>query len=522
MTRPPTPDAAHTVGCAPAAHSAPHRRWSGPAAWLAAGTGGDLPAGIGYTAAAVAAFGLALSFAFVCAEYPIDWAEGRVFDTARLILEGSPLYCDIDRLPCADLTYPPLYSALVAGLEMVFGVGFRTGRAVSFAALVWILVSLYRIARAQFDERSALAAPAVFLFFIEVCFFAGVLRPDVLSLALVLAAIDVLIRRPTVGGAVCSAFLMLLGLFTKPHSLAAVFAACVFLALRDRKRLVAFVTVGMAGGALIFGLGQLLTGGRFVDHHLRYVMSQSNTFIQLRKVLFYGALPWAIFIAVALYHSLRALRQPLGLLPIYFLTSVAWALATGGKDGAAPNYLFELYVATSLAVAGFLHARRGRPSEAAGRLDRLAAVLLSIQVILCLGLNPWIGLERYFSNRKLWSGRETMVPALRAAPEPILVEELGVAGYTGHRLFVNSYIVTRLSNLHQWDEGPLLALLRSRRFSRVVLREAPADHPSELQRERFTPGMLQAIAANYRVSWSDGNWFVYEPREGDAPDSTTR
>jgi len=46
----------------------------------------------------------------------------------------------------------------------------------------------------------------------------------------------------------------------------------------------------------------------------------------------------------------------------------------------------------------------------------------------------------------------------------------------------------------------------------VVLREAPADHPSQPQRERFTPRMLEAIAAHYRVSWSDGNWFVYEPR----------
>jgi hypothetical protein len=61
-----------------------------------------------------------------------------------------------------------------------------------------------------------------------------------------------------------------------------------------------------------------------------------------------------------------------------------------------------------------------------------------------------------------------MVPALRAAPEPILVEELGMAGYTGHQLFVDSFVATRLSNLHRWDEGPL------------------------------------------------GNWFVYEPRQGGA------
>jgi len=81
---------------------------------------------------------------------------------------------------------------------------------------------------------------------------------------------------------------------------------------------------------------------------------------------------------------------------------------------------------------------------------------------------------------------------------------------------VDSFVATRLSDMHRWDEGPLLAMLTEGRFSRVVLREAPADHPSPLQRERFTPRMLETIVAHYRVSWSDGNWFVYEPRQGGA------
>ena len=191
-----------------------------------------------------------------------------------------------------------------------------------------------------------------------------------------------------------------------------------------------------------------------------------------------------------------------------------WALATSTGAGAAPNYLLELYAATALASASFLGELRDKPWDQAVRLDRMAAAALSIQVVLCLAVNPWLGLERYRSNEKLWSSRETMVPQLRSAPEPILVEELGVAGYTGHRLFVNSFVVTRLSNMHQWDEDPFLAFLRRGGFSRVVLREAPADHPTELQHERFTPRMLEAIATHYRVSWSDGNWFVYEAREG--------
>ena len=119
-----------------------------------------VPPLVGYAMGAVAACGLALAFAFVCAPYPIEWAEGRVFDTARLILQGEPIYCDIQVLPCADLTYPPLYAALVAALARVFGLGFGIGRAVSFASLLWALVSLYRIARIRCDRWPALAAPA--------------------------------------------------------------------------------------------------------------------------------------------------------------------------------------------------------------------------------------------------------------------------------------------------------------------------------------------------------------------------
>src|SRR5215468_7353186 len=99
---------------------------------------GFIPPLVGPAMAGVAAFGLALALAFVCAPYPVEWAEGRVFETVRLMLAGSPLYCDMRVLPCADLTYPPAYSAVVAALGRIFGLGFTVGRAVSFAALLWI------------------------------------------------------------------------------------------------------------------------------------------------------------------------------------------------------------------------------------------------------------------------------------------------------------------------------------------------------------------------------------------------
>ncbi|TMA23800.1 MAG: glycosyltransferase family 39 protein [Deltaproteobacteria bacterium] len=285
-----------------------------------------VPPLVGYAMGAVAAFGLALAFAFVCAPYPIEWAEGRVFDTARLILQGEPIYCDIQVLPCADLTYPPLYAALVAALARVFGLGFGIGRAVSFASLLWALVSLYRIARIRCDRWPALAAPAVFLCFVEACYFAGLLRPDFLSLALVLCGIEVLLRKTSVSGAVASALLTLLGLFVKPQAFAAVFAMTVHLAITDRKRLMAFAAVGAAGGAAIVVAGEILTGHRFLAHHLWYVVSPGHSWAQLGPVLFYGALPWTVFFAVALYQSLREGRSDF--VSIYFFASLAWALVS--------------------------------------------------------------------------------------------------------------------------------------------------------------------------------------------------
>src|SRR5207248_4130265 len=102
---------------------------------------------------------------------------------------------------------------------------------------------------------------------VEACFFAGLMRPDFLSLALVVAGIEVLLRSPSPSGAVGSALLVLLGLFTKPQALAAVFAICVYLVIVDRKRLLAFVAVGAAGGASIVVLGEILSGRRFIAHH---------------------------------------------------------------------------------------------------------------------------------------------------------------------------------------------------------------------------------------------------------------
>src|SRR5262249_38084291 len=185
-------------------------------------------------------------------------------------------------------------------------------------------------------------------------------------------------------------------------------------------------------------LGEALSGARFLHPHSRYVVYPSHTLAQLGTVLFYGALPWMMFLCVALLHSLRALWQrPPGLVPIYVLTSLLWAIPTAAGAGPAPNYLFQPYVPPRRASAAFLHGLRGRPQGEGGRIDRLAGALLSIQIVVCLALNPWIGLEHFLSIRRLWSNRDALMAALRSAPEPILVEDLGVAGYTGHRLFVD-------------------------------------------------------------------------------------
>ncbi len=151
----------------------------------------------GRPGALLAAYSLAYALLFVGSRYPFEYLEGVLVDAARRILDGTPLYCDISKVPCVLLPHPPVYVGVVAALGKVLGLSLGLGRLVSFASLLATLGLLYRLARQQVSARAALLAPALYLVFVEVGYFSALMRPEPLALCLELAALLVLLGPPS-------------------------------------------------------------------------------------------------------------------------------------------------------------------------------------------------------------------------------------------------------------------------------------------------------------------------------------
>jgi hypothetical protein len=462
----------------------------------------------------VAGSTLAYALLFVLSRYPFEYLEGVLLDAARRIASGAPLYCDIaTELPCVLLPHPPVYVGVVAALGKVFGVSLGLGRLVSFAALLGTLALLYRIARQQVGARAAVLAPALYLVFGEVGYFSALMRPEPLALCLELAALLILLGKPSTLRSVAGALLLVIALYAKPNLLAGPMAITLLLARRDRRQVAVFIVTGVVASALVLFGGDRLSGGFFIKNHVVAHADRVYALSQFLRILWYGALPWLPLLAGAVALAAREVKRRAFDFPlVFFLVALVWCVLSGSIKGAAAYYYLELYAATGLLLATrieALSAAADGATESFFSFRRLLRAAVWVQLALSLVVNPLIGTERYGSYLRLWQNAPALLAQLRDAPGMILVEDPILAAAAERPLLAEVFMNTELAVSGRWDERPFLDRLGSGDISRVVLRETPLDKATWLQRERFTPKMLATIAEHFTLSWSDGSWFVY-------------
>jgi hypothetical protein len=462
------------------------------------------------------AFGLGYAALFTVSRYPFEYLEGVLLDAGRRILDGSPLYCDLRQVPCVLLPHPPVYIGFVAGLAKVFGLSVGLGRGVSFAALCGTLALLRSIAvRLGAGPRAALLAPALYLVFVEVAYFSALLRPESLALMIELAAIRLLLEEPRWARSMGGAALLVVALFAKPNLLAGPAAITLVLAARDRRQLAPFALTGALCVGLVLFVGDRLTGGVFTQNHVLSHAGRIHAWDQFTRILWYGALPWLPLLLAATALAVReALRRRIDFAVLFFFAALVWCLYSASLQGAAAYYYLELYAATGLVFATRIEALSA-PAPVDARVEsrfsfrRVLRVALWAQLALALVVNPAIAAERYQSYLRVWNRGPELVAELAAAPGMILVEDPSAAAAANRTLLAEVFMNNQAAQKGTWDEGPMVALLTNGGISRVVLRETSIENVTWLQRERFTPRMLDAIRKNYALAWSDGSWFVY-------------
>ena len=425
---------------------------------------------------------------------PVLYGEGAVAHAALLARDGAE-FVPFTAPVFVAANYTPLFFHVVS-----LGEPFVWGRLVSVGCTLAVAAAIAWRARAA-SVLVAGAMAAAWLALAPVASWGAAVKPDLLALALTVAAVcaaDVRSVRGETRWPLAAGVLIALAISAKPTAALPALAVGVWLLGTRRAAAGAYAT----GAIVTVAIALILTPGGLTA--LR------------RHVIEHNALPWdptaaaglavigalAIGVPVAGAIVLRSFRSATGA----YLVGALGIVVLGGREGATVNYLLDLSAASTLALASV--APRLSASSVA---PALAAIQLVAGLLLLdpLGAAP----GRMVPGR--WGDPARLVAA-RTLPEgPVLAEDSGLLVAQGREPIVDDlFLWSRLAERGALDRAPLLDAIRAGVFVRVVsevdlsqLGQAPGH-----ARQRWPDWLAGAVLERYVLERRDGSLHIYRPR----------
>lgn len=462
----------------------------------------------------------------VLVSYPFDVDNSEAFlvhQGARLA-SGEFLYPPIEEFPYLVDNYPPVYPLLEAAGFVFTGPNFHWPRAVSLLSTLFTGALLawwaFMIARSR---AAAWLAALAFLSFYHVYDWSALARVDSAGVLFSILGLVVWLRG---GGIAAAAMWFSLALFTKQSLFAAPLALLCLLWNEDRRAagrlLGAMAGFGLAGWAAMLALSE----GRAYLHLVAYNQNEYRF-----RDLWYYTRHWTtlytVWGAAPLWILWRAWKDPAAvpnapenravrLLAWYALFSLGEA-ALCGKIGSAPNYLLSPVCAAAVSL-GVLYQYVKQSAAAAGR-GLLAFFLIAnaFQIVCAFhlplpGRMPWNHPLDWSYTPSAADRQAGRVAALQMGniEGPILSDRAGVPLVSGHPPVFQPFIFTQLTQQGLWDESRILDRIARREFPLILL-QFDVSQPN-WDRERFTPGFIEAVRNHYRLTRALGNNHLYAPK----------
>jgi hypothetical protein len=432
------------------------------------------------------------AFAFV-ERRPVLYGEGAVANAARLARDGVA-YIDVDAERFVAANYPPLYLHLAS-----IGDPFISGRVASIAATLLVAGLVFWVARpAGIAAAGAIAAGWIAL--APVAIWGPVLKPDLVALALTVAAVVTLDRRRDL--AALAGFALVFAAFAKPTALLPALALAAWLVWRDRASLARF-----GFGAAVAIVAAAVTV---------YLDSMPDAW---RHVVTWNALPWSAqqaalilllgLVVAGIPIAIAALgRGAVGARGAYLAGAVGVAVL-GGREGATINYLLDLCAAVMLSLAAIAPRLR---------LSALAPLALLAQLAVgTLALDPLRVVPGRVPTTGAWSDpvRQDQVRLYLRADGRYLVEDSALLVRAGIAPVVDDlFLWSRLVDSGLIDAEPIVRQVRDGRINAVIA-EADLEHLDSApayERQRWSNTLVRAILDRYRLAQQSGPLWIYEPR----------
>ncbi|MFN2520755.1 MAG: hypothetical protein ABR525_06905 [Candidatus Limnocylindria bacterium] len=491
--------------------------------------------------AAVAVFHWATA---IGADAPVLYGEGAVAHAALLARRGAEYAPSVDPRVFNAANYPPLYLRLAGA-----GDPFVAGRMVSVGCTLLVAGAIAHRARAA-GALVALALAAAFVATAPVALWGPAVKPDLLALALTVAAVVALDRaycrgtegivsgtankrmRPwaaasRVGAERARAGALSEGLAGPRSSSAGSWRPAAVAGALFALAILAKPTAALPAGALLAWVavraGRAAAAGAVVGG-VAAATAAALLLPELRPpasawlhVVSWNALPWSASSAVSLILvaalttgvavAVALIRGPArGAVDAYLAAAIGIVLL-GGREGATINYILDLAAASLLAIASIAPALRTRPWYP---LAAAAQLLVGIAV-----LNPFGLLPGPPPTTGAWSD-PSRVGIIRALPSgTVLIEDSGLAIATGREPTVDDlFLWSQLVKRGSIDPGPLLDATSQGAFVAVVSQAdlERLDAAPAFERARWDAALVEAVIARYKLDASTRGLYVYVPR----------
>ena len=500
--------------------SPPELALEGPTPALQAHLHRWLELGVGALAAVVLGCWLLIASVHVDDTYALDHTAGAWLALARYAGDGvlyPPLY---DGSSFGGTRFMPLQFVTHAGLARSTGDYLISGKLLAYASAVALFALTFVLAR-RLSGSLAVASGAVAAVVVTPTglLAATSVRGDALPVALQLGGVMLATRgsrRATAG----AAFLCALAMLSKSSALWAPLAIGLWLAVRDRRRLLLFSIcfATMLASALV--AFEVLSSGRMSDNILGLSSSglggaASIPFDGTHRFVDYGQ-RYAAAVWVLIPLSLAGLVTALGrrrpaIYHVAFLIALPLAVVELADVGASWNHLIDVEVLTTLLVAELYGATRDRSRP-----------LMAIVVLVAL---VWgIGTSFQLKERKdaadavravLGSGPsyDRRPLAKELGPEDVLLsEDPYVAVSLDHDpVVLDPFMLLRLVRDHpDWQAG-LLRRVETRHFTKIVLTRRLDPSDRWWREYHFGVPLVTAISRNYRLHRHVGRYWLYQP-----------
>ena len=312
------------------------------------------------TSAIVLASACLLAAVHVHDRYYVNHVSGHWMTLARYVHDGTVYPPLFDGSHTFGTFYFPLPFLAHGAVSLVTGEYLVSGKLTAYATAIALFGFLFLLLRRVGCSKvvslalvsAVLVTPAGYLAAVSI-------RGDALAVVFQLGALLVVTRGISRRTMLVAAVLCALGLASKSTAVWAPAAILVWAAVRDRRAAVEFAAAFVGLTAVLFGLVDLVSGGRFWENISTFALSQptdpgatplsgASTLVHLNFLDRDGI--WLLFPFALLAGTLSLRRRRLSLFQIALVIEMLILVVVLRDVGADYNHLLDMSVLTALVV----------------------------------------------------------------------------------------------------------------------------------------------------------------------------